>query len=774
MLGKAQARKGTGSLVKKPMAKKKPAVDYHKEVQPLLSQYCYDCHGEKKPKADLDLSRYRDVASILQDRKHWEKVLHNLRSGEMPPKKKPQPSDPQRQLIATWIESELFPCDCDNPDPGRVTVRRLNRAEYNNTIRDLVGVNFQPADDFPQDDVGYGFDNIGDVLSMPPILLEKYLSAAEKILGQAILIHRSTNGPTHRLPPVGMLASASASGNGHGQFGFSINREGDISTNFFFPKQARYQFKIRAFGQQAGPELPKMELKVNGQPVKTFEVKAVESSPRVYEVGLDVPAGTGKVSLAYLNNFVNPQEKNPSRRDRNLIVEMLEIVGPPGLEPLPETHTRIFKRAPQGENYGEVAREIFSDFARRAYRRPVEGAEVERLMAIFNMARADGSGFEQSVKTALTAVLVSPHFLFRGELQPEPDNPRQTHPIGDFALASRLSYFLWSSMPDEELFREAGKKNLRKNLDFQLRRMLKSPKATALVENFASQWLQTRNLSTFAPDKKVFPGFDESLRQAMSRETDMFVEYILTADRSVLEFLSADYSFLNERLARHYGIEGVTGDEFRKVSLRGTPRGGLLTQGSILAITSNPTRTSPVKRGKWVLDNILGTPPPPPPPEVPELSEEKGKELTGTLRQRMEQHREDPSCASCHARMDPIGFGFENYDAIGAWRTNDGKFPIDAAGELVSGEKFQGSTDLRTTLLKSKRDEFLKCFTEKLLTYALGRGLEYYDKCAVEEVMKAAAKEDYRFSAVVSAIIKSVPFQMRRGEGDRTVQTAGK
>jgi len=367
-------------------------------------------------------------------------------------------------------------------------------------------------------------------------------------------------------------------------------------------------------------------------------------------------------------------------------------------------------------------------------------------------------------------VLVSPHFLFRGELQPEPGNPTRISPIDDFALASRLSYFLWSAMPDDELFRQAERGTLHRNLEAQVKRMLSDPKANALVENFAGQWLQLRNLDLVMPDAKLFPDFDDDLRKAMRKETEMFFGYILREDRNILEFIDANYTFANERLARFYGVRGPSGDEFQRVSLKGSRRGGLLTQASILTITSNPTRTSPVKRGKWVLENILGTPPPPPPPNVPELKEGKESVLSETLRQRMEQHRANPNCASCHARMDPIGFGLENYDAIGAWRAKDGEFPIDASGKLVSGESFKGSAEFKRILLKQKRDEFVHCLTEKMLTYALGRGLEYYDQCAVDQITKCLAKNRYQFSSLVMEVIKSAPFQTRRGEAVRVAQ----
>jgi hypothetical protein len=392
---------------------------------------------------------------------------------------------------------------------------------------------------------------------------------------------------------------------------------------------------------------------------------------------------------------------------------------------------------------------------------------MEGLMKIFEMVQKDGGSFEASVKLALEAVLVSPHFLYRWEEQSQPDNPESVHSIDEYALATRLSYFLWSSMPDDELFRLAASGGLRKNLEPQVIRMLKDPKAHALVENFADQWLQIRALSSSAPDAKMFPGFDEDLRGAMESETEMFFEYIMKQDRSVLEFLDSDYTFLNEQLAKLYGIDGVGGQQFRRVSLTGKERGGLLTQASILTLTSTSTRTAPVKRGKWVLDNILGTPPPPPLPEVPPLKEDSEAMLTGSLRQRMEQHRMDPNCANCHAKMDPIGFGFEHYDGIGAWRAKEGEYAIDATAQLVTGEKFDGAAEFKKLLLSTKRDQFTHCLSEKMLTYALGRGLERYDKCALDKISANLAKERYKFSALVLEVARSAPFQMRRGEQQR-------
>lgn len=740
-------------------------ISYERQIVPLLDKYCFSCHGNGKKKGDFALDVYKAQADAVNDPKAWEKVLENIRSHAMPPENKPQPKLEEKELISKWIEASVFACDCDNPDPGRVTLRRLNRAEYNNTIRDLVGVSFQPADDFPADDSGYGFDNIGDVLSVPPVLVEKYLAAAEKIMEGAIVTEDPAKARLRRYAAGDLDGSAPSDSIDGG--GKKLTREGDVFVRFNVTQPGEYALRALAYGDQFGPEPPKMKFRLNKEDLQTFDVPSESDKPQLFEVQVKLAAGTNRFSAAYLNNLVNNTDKDPKKRgDRNLNIEYLEVAGPLDvpLPPLPETHRRIFFTDGAPTNKTEYARAIIQRFATRAFRRPAKPEEVDRLVKFVGVAQNQGDSFERGVQLALQAVLVSPNFLFRGELQPEPDNPKSVHPVNDYALASRLSYFLWSTMPDAELFALAEKGKLRKNLDGQVKRMLKDPKSRALVENFGGQWLQLRNLNIATPDAKTFPNYDAELRTAMQRETEAFFEYIVREDRPILDFLNAKYTFVNDRLAKHYGIEGVEGENFQRVSLKGTGRAGVLTQGAILTLTSNPTRTSPVKRGKYVLENILGTPPPPAPPNVPELKEVK---LTGTLRQRMEQHRENPTCASCHARMDPIGFGFENFDGIGAFRQKDDNFPIDPSGQLVSGESFKGAPDLAAMLAKSKRDEFVRCISEKMLTYAIGRGPEFYDKCALDEIANGVSKKGYRFSSLIREIVQSVPFQQRRGEASR-------
>jgi hypothetical protein len=744
--------------------KKAEAASFEKSVAPLVKQFCGGCHGASSPAGGLSLVTYKDGAAVLKARDVWERVASNVSTGTMPPAGAPKPTEAQKALIVSWIESTLSKADCVINDPGRVTLRRLNRQEYNNTIRDLLGVDIRPADDFPSDDVGYGFDNIGDVLSLSPLLMEKYLTAAEKVAKAAVIAPEDRTKPVHfeaeSLP--GATKSSFDTLVGHI---FASNSE--LGVEYDFPGAGEYRLRARAFGQQAGPEPAKMAFRLDGKEISAFDVPVRRDAPKIYEAKVTVSAGKHRFTAAFLNDFYNDQGGGRVQ-DRNLILDYLEIEPPAGLAgPLPASHKRILFVQPTPATKKEAARRVLAAFAGRAYRRPATAQEVDRLVRYVDLAEKQGESFERGVQVAVQAVLVSPHFLFRVELDPDPNNPKAGRLLNHYEMASRLSYFLWSSTPDEELFNLAAKGKLQdqKVLAAQIRRMLKSPKARALADNFAGQWLTLRNLGNVSPDPKLFPSFDEKLRTAMRTETEMFFQAIVAEDRSILDFIDGKFTYLNEPLAKHYGIPSVTGEQFRKVSLSGDQRGGLITQASILTVTSNPTRTSPVKRGKWVLEQLLGTPPPPPPPGVAELKDDKaGEQLTGTLRQRMEQHRKDPGCASCHSRMDPIGFGLENYNAVGAWRAKDGDLPVDASGTLPGGQSFKGPAELKT-ILKSKKDLFTKSLTEKLMTYALGRGVEPSDKCNIDDIAKAVAKSGYRFSAVVDAIVLSDPFRKRRGDG---------
>jgi hypothetical protein len=742
-------------------------------VRPFLAKHCTECHSGSKPKGGVNLAALEDEARALKSRKVWTKLKENVDGLLMPPEGRQQPSRQEVEAVSKWIDTTMTQPECGLAvDPGRVTIRRLNRTEYYNTIRDLMGVDFRPADDFPSDDVGFGFDNMGDVLTIPPILMEKYLAAAESIAEQSIM-----TGPTARGPIKTREAHALGAGAGGEEFKDSriLTSSGEITVTHRLPRDGAYVLRVRAYGQQAGREPVRMAVLIDGKRLQTFDVKAVEEAPGTYEVKVSLRGGSRRLGASFLNDYYKPDDPDPGQRDRNLVVEAIEVQGPllAKGDPLLESQRGIIFRTPKtvGE-FQDCASEVLQKFTMRAYRRPVTGGELARLIRFVDLARENGDSFARGIQLAVQAALVSPQFLFRVELRrgrrktggEKTSNDPISVPLNDFEVASRLSYFLWSSMPDQELFTLAGDGRLHteENLTVQVGRMLRDPKAHALVENFAGQWLQLRNLKTVSPDKEQFPSFDEPLREAMQRESELFFASAMREDKSILDFLDSGYTFLNERLARHYGIPGVSGDSFQKVRLKGHERGGLITQASVLTVTSNPTRTSPVKRGKWVLEQILGTPPPAPPPNVPPLAEDKNAILSGTLRQRMEQHRSNPSCAVCHNRLDPPGFGLENYDAVGAWRDKDGSLPIDASGKLPGGESFRGPAELKA-MLKTHKREFTRCLAQKLLTYALGRGLEDYDSCTIDRIVDAVAAGQYKFGRLVLEIVKSDPFLKRRG-----------
>jgi hypothetical protein len=626
---------------------------------------------------------------------------------------------------------------------------RLNRVEYDNTVRDLTGLELHLASDFPSDDVGYGFDNVGDVLSISPLLMEKYIGAAEKISKAAI----SVKEPKISHFEGDMLKNdhaASLRDTGD----WIVFSNGSMYVDFDFPHTGSYLIRVRAAGQQAGPEPAKMAVHLDKAVVQSIDVKATEAKPDIYEVPVRVEEGRHRVAAEFTNDYYR---KGPPVEDRNLVVYSIEISSPrPAVADVSETEKRIITHA-HGPEDRKAAAEFLKAFASRAWRRPATPMEVDRLAQIADLVMKDGQPFERAMQVGVEAVLASPNFIFRVERN---DNAGK---LDGYELATRLSYFLWNSMPDDRLESLAASGELVKPdvLKREAMRMLSDPRAHTLGDNFGGQWLNLRKLPTIFPDPQMFPDFSDKLRDDMMTETKMFFQGIVENDRSVLDFLDAKYSYMNGRLAEHYGITGVTGDQFRKVSLEGTPRAGVLTQASVLTLTSNPTRTSPVKRGKWVLEELFNAPPPPPPPGVGNLKDD-GKPLTGaTLRARMEQHRKDPMCAACHMKMDPIGFGLENFDATGKWRTEDANVAIDPSGVLPDGTKFKGPADL-TAILSRRKEDFVKCISEKLLTYALGRGVDSADRCHVAEIANSVKAHDYRFSSLVAAIVTSDPFRMRR------------
>lgn len=735
-----------------------PPDVFHEKLQPFVKQYCADCHNADDPEAGIDFDAFPTEASLLtgNGRKSWEKILAMLEIGAMPPADMDQPPAELRDELTNWLEDKLFNLDCDMiDDPGRVTVRRLNRVEYRNTIRDLLSVDFDPTDDFPSDDVGYGFDNIGDVLSLSPLLMEKYLDAAEKITAAAIPV--TTAEDLQTIVTVDQLRSKPKL-SARGSF-LGLSSRADVWTDYRAPRDGEYEIDIRARANQFGDEPAKMELRVDGKVVRTFDVTG-EMRQDDYVHRMPLARGQRRIQVSFIND-----KYVAKKGDRNLYVGRFAVTQPEDRSKLDQ----FIHHWPETDgDVRESAMSVLTPFVKRAFRGPVSSDEVSRFVDIVEMATDDGELFEQGIQYAVQAILVSPRFLFRIEMDARPDDPMTERPVTDFELASRLSYFLWSSMPDDELFDLAERGELRNEdvLKKQVLRLLDDSKSRALVDNFAGQWLNLQMLDEMTPDPEVFPEFDAKLRDDMKRESLLLFETIMREDRSLLDFLDADFTFMTERLARHYGRDGVKGDQFQKVSLDTGKRAGILTHASILTLTSNPERTSPVKRGKWIMENILGESPPPPPPGVPELEETAKGNPESTLREQLKLHRADPGCASCHRTMDVLGFGFENFDAVGRWRDQDGNHPIDPSGELPGGDSFAGPTEL-VQLLKRRRADFARCLSEKLLTYALGRGLEYYDRCATDAILRRLDENNYRFSELVLGIVSSKPFQKRRGDGER-------
>lgn len=727
-------------------------------VKPLLTKYCVSCHGGSDPTAGLNLAGIETAAQAKAQPDRWKKLRQYVATGHMPPAGSPQPTQSERKAITDWVDAVI---GARKPgDPGRVTVRRLNRSEYNNTVRDLLYLQATPAEEFPSDDVGYGFDNIGDVLTISPLLMEKYLAAAERLAAQAIVLPSSKTARYH--------------GSDFGEArGSSVREDGDrkfTSHGFFggaheFPADGDYVLRASAYGEQAGPEVCKMEFRLDGRTLQVVDVAAVSPEPGTYQVPLKVKKGAHRLELGFINDYYNPEATDPRQRDRNLIIQYFEVVGPIGPDaPKPDSHTKLITMYPGTLEHPAAARRVIGDFAKRAFRRPVTAQELDKLVALYQLVRSKGDPYERGIQVAVTAVLASPSFIFRMETDSRPAEAG-TEWIGHYALASRLSYFLWSSMPDDELFRLAadGKLGDAREIERQVDRMLKSPKAKALADDFAGQWLNLRLLETMTPDPGVFEGWTDQLKADMVAETKAFFMHVVQNDRTVVDFLEADYAFLNARLAEHYGVEGVSGDQLRRHEMRSPRRGGLVTQGSMLTVTSNPNRTSPVKRGKWILDNILGGTPPPPPPDVGAIEDDAKAMDESSLREKMERHRRDPNCAGCHARMDPLGFALDNFDGVGRWREKDGKWPIDDSGALPDGTKFNGAEGLQKLLVRRK-DDFAEVLGSKLLTYALGRGLEPADDPTVQRIGGRAVKNGYRFSELVKGVATSDAFRKRLAE----------
>jgi Protein of unknown function (DUF1592)/Protein of unknown function (DUF1588)/Protein of unknown function (DUF1587)/Protein of unknown function (DUF1585)/Protein of unknown function (DUF1595) len=737
-----------------------PSDAFQKQVVPLLKHYCAECHMKESPEAGIAFDRFANQEEAIKAGRTWIRVRDALQGRIMPPADEPQPTLEELDQIVGWIEKDFLAAECKKQTSApAVVIRRLNRQEYNNTIRDLLGLDLRLADAFPPDEIGFGFDNVGAALNISPAHVEKFLDAAELAVKKAIV-----------LPDA--LACSPAELIGLKTYPLPPDKPVEFKHSL---RPGRYLAEFSLVRVGIAESVPPPRLVIGfGKDRRTVDAVRVQDETVVYRYWLKVAAGDNQVHVALAPgqaesaNVAKPKQIGANVSgdqryggDRGLHVDSMVVRGPVILEPaaLPESHRRIVFCTPE---YGDpsrldCARRVVSRFAERAFRRPVPPDEVEAILKIFRLASDKGESYERAVQLALTTVLASPRFLFLVE----PEETREDRPLTGFELASRLSYFLWSSMPDDELLGEARAQTLRTNLRRQVVRMLADRKSDEFVKNFAGQWLQLRKLPAVAKDKELFRDFDDSLRDAMRQESERFFAYVLRNDRSALELLDSDYTFVNERLARHYGIDGVNGDEFRQVSLTDRRRGGVLTQASVLTLTSNPNRTSPVKRGQWILQQLLGTPPPPPPPEVPKLDETKEAALAASLRERMEVHRANPQCASCHQQMDPLGFALENYDAVGRWRTMDGGFRIDASGSLVGGRKFADVNELKQLLATTARKKFARCLVENMLTYGLGRGLEAYDYCLVEDIRERLAADDFRIRNIIFGIVESKAFQYR-------------
>lgn len=742
----------------------KPTFDH--SVQGLINKNCVACHNDRMQSGSVNLIPFTSAESVLGHREEWERVLQKIRSGEMPPKGFPRLKEADVEALLGYIEGEWEKADRNvKPDPGRVTARRLNRVEYTNTIRDLLAVDFRAEKDFPTDDSGYGFDNIGDVLTISPILMEKYIAAAETIASRALGAN-----PLPKKPLEFEYHSKTKTIR-------RLNRS-TIEAAHRVDWDGEYEITIGLPGERAKDAAPvEMGFWMDG---KLLHKMLVETKPSglVYfnpyseeHFKLYLPEGDHVFRVAFIDDPVAntfATDKDAYSDKKNKYLNMIKLVGPfPASAPVErESRKRILTCDPKTGGQACVTK-ILTTLARRAYRRPVTRTDILPLEGFVAMARKEGQSVEQGLQLAIQAMLVSPHFLFRIEKNPTATDPVKINKVSDVELASRLSYFLWSSMPDEELLSlsESGKLRTPGVLEAQVKRMLADSRVSALAENFAGQWLEIRNLDSVTPDPKKFPEWGPELKEAMRTETRMFFESVLQENKPMGEFLDARYTFLNEMLAKHYKIDGVSGPDFRKVELSTDQRGGILAHASVLTVSSYPTRTSPVIRGKYVLQNILGAPPPAPPPDVPQLDEET-LGSSGSLRQQMEKHRTNAACASCHNRMDTLGFGLENYDAVGKWRTKDGKFEIDVSGTFPNGKSFQTPAEMRT-LLRENMSEFTRCIIEKMLTYSLGRGLERYDRRTVDSLQKKLAANGYPFQMLVQEIVQSLPFQMRRGEAPK-------
>ncbi len=752
-------------------------IVFDEEIKPILEFYCYDCHAEGSAKGDFSMDEFSDEKKHLSDVDHWLAVWRNVRSQIMPPAKKDQLQDEEKKKLLSWIEKDVFKLDPKNPDPGRVTIRRLNRQEYHYAVKDLLGVDYNTKENFPADDTGYGFDTIGSVLSMSPLLMEKYLQAAVDLVEMALPKGAASSIPQREFSGKSFWVPGNAKKSGHW---LAFAKEWKVSLDGEAPADGSYEvhlnYAVRG-AESATEQTAHLEFLVNGKKVAERTVGWEQEQTIRLSGKAELKKGENRFELRVLPRNA-PDE---GQEEQFFYLQKVSLKGPldGSFKEYPKGYRAIMVDGPAPDDPRErelYARKIMRSFVSRAFRRPLDGGSVGRLVRmVIEVDKQPGKSFEDGIKHAMTAVLASPRFLFRAEVQSNPNDPSKVVDLDEYALASRLSFFLWSSVPDDELLSLAFKKELRQSLRAQVDRMLKDPRAMRFTKNFVGQWLQARDVEHLAMDARKILGirdrgeatsiFSGRLRSDMRAETEMFFDFVLKNGRPAEELISARYSFLNERLADFYDVDGVKGEHHRLVDLTEYPeRGGILTQGTFLVVTSNPTRTSPVKRGLFVLDQILGTPAPPAPPDIPELEEAAhGSDKPLTMRAMMEIHREKKLCASCHKRMDPIGLGLENFNAIGQYRTKEDGQKIDSGGELITGEKFSDVSSLKEILADKRRDDFYRCISEKILVYATGRGVEYYDAPTIDLLVERLHDHGGSLKELVIGVIESAPFQKRRG-----------
>lgn len=744
-------------------------VRYWEDIEPLLATHCFGCHGAESAKGGVRFDTVWSLEDALAMGDELALARELIQTHQMPPEGEPAPSAGEIEVMARWMRDALDYVPADGAvDPGWFVIHRLNRSEYRNTLRDLLGIDPSEHDvarGLPQDDTGYGFDNIAAVLSVSPLQIEGYLDAAERALDIALGPVVMESGEHRAVPGLAVTGGGRPLTRGAG--GFMLFSNGAVGAPVEIPVTGEYEIGVTAWGQRGGDELPRLSVRVDRREARAVFVEGLEADPETVTLRVRLERGQRTVAAHFTNDFYEPNVA-----DRNLAIESVTLAGPlPGTVEYPENRDTVLFARPADGSVGagrDAAAVVLERFASRAFRRGVKPEELDGLLGLYEGARGAGDSHEEGVRLGLAAVLVSPGFLYRSLDNPHADDPGTVYTLSGTELASRLSYFLWSSGPDDELLAVAGSLTDEGTLRAQARRMLADPKADAFIENFAGQWLHLRNLDRLSIDQERFPEYDAELRRAMVTEATMYFGDVVRRDQSVMTLIDSGHTFVNGPLAALYGFAELAGmgGEFRRVDLpEGSVRGGVLTMGAVLTVTSNPTRTSPVKRGLYVLEQILGTPPPPPPPEIPPLEQAAvPANANASLREQLAAHLTDTNCAVCHVRMDPIGLAMENFDAIGAWRDSDGSGPIDASGVLPGGVSFVGPAELKQILL-GRDDQFVENLTRKLLTYALGRGLEPFDRPTVSRIVGHARANDDRISAVIEGIVLSDAFRKSRGIG---------